>query len=70
MLLFQMDFVIRYYALTLETLLLFSQPITEELIIKKTYSSENFPPTLPKAASRRQVTPLCPLGQRPYRLAA
>jgi len=65
-----MDFVIRYYALPLETLLLFSQPITEEVIIKKTFSSENLPPALPKAVSRRQLTPLFPPGQRPYRLAA
>ena len=39
--------------------------ITKESIIKKTYCSENLPPAFAEAASRRQVAPLCPPGQRP-----
>ena len=44
--------------------------ITKESIIEVTYSSENLPPAFAEAASRRQVAPLCPPGQRPYRPAA
>ena len=39
--------------------------ITKESIIKKTYCSENLPPAFAEAASRRQVAPHCPPGQRP-----
>ena len=39
--------------------------ITKEPIVEKTYCSENLPPAFAEAASRRQVAPLCPPGQRP-----
>jgi len=43
---------------------------TRESIIEKTYCSENLPPAFAEAASRRQVAPLYPPGQRPYGPAA
>jgi hypothetical protein len=42
----------------------------KECIIEKTYCSEYLPPAFAEAASRRQVAPLCPPGQRPYGPAA
>jgi hypothetical protein len=44
--------------------------IAKESIIEQTYCSENLPPAFAEAASRRQVAPLCPPGQRPYGPAA
>ena len=55
--------------------------ITKESIIEQKFCCENLPPAFAdllteqvlwqaKAALRRQVTPLCPPGQRPYGPAA
>jgi len=44
-----------------------SNHVTKKSIIEKTYFPENLPPAFAEAASRRQVTPLCPPGQRPKR---